>query len=213
LVEKNNVKQRRAVGTQPYRQNYKYLKTRKMKITKEKFVSAEYELYVDARVEGAELELMERATAAEPLKFIFGVGMMLPKFEEALDGLEAGNLFEFTVETDDAYGDYYDERILNLDRSVFEINGKFDEEMIYEGNVVPLMDTEGNRMLAEILAVGEATVRVDLNHPLAGERLHFKGKVLEVRDATMQELASIIGGGCGSSADDSACGGCGGGCK
>ena len=185
-----------------------------MKITKDKFVSAEYELYVDARVEGAELELMERATADEPLKFIFGVGMMLPKFEEVLNGLEAGDLFEFTVETDDAYGEYFDDRILNLDRSVFEIDGKFDEEMIYEGKVVPLMDTEGNRMMAEILAVGEATVRVDLNHPLAGERLHFTGKILEVRDATMQELASIVGSGCGSHSDDSGCGGCGGGgCK
>ena len=174
-----------------------------MKITTNKFVSAEYELYVDARTEGAELELMERATAEQPLTFIYGVGLMLSKFEEALYGLEEGSLFELVVEPDDAYGEYDDERILNLDRSVFEINGKFDSEMIYEGNIVPLMDTEGNGMNAEILAVGEVTVRVDLNHPLAGERLHFKGKILEVRDATMQELASIISGGCCS---DSGCG-------
>lgn len=183
-----------------------------MKITTNKFVSAEYELYVDAEKEG-ELELMERATADEPLSFIFGIGMMLPKFEENLFGLKAGDTFDFTINNEDAYGPYIDEHVIDLDRSVFEIDGKLDEEMIFAGNVVPLMDTEGNRLSAEIIEVGKDKVKVDLNHPLAGETLHFKGKVLEVRDATEQEIASITGGGgCGCGCDSSDCGseeGCG----
>ena len=175
-----------------------------MKITANKSVSAEYELYVDGETEG-ELELMERATAEQPLSFIYGVGMMLPKFEENICGLATGDKFDFTIENEDAYGPYEDENVLDLDRSIFEIDGKLDEEVVFEGNVVPLMDNEGLRINAQVVEVTDTHVKVDLNHPLAGENLHFKGSILEVREASEKELAALQGGGgcgCGS-------GGCG----
>lgn len=175
-----------------------------MKITANKSVSAEYELYVDGETEG-ELELMERATAEQPLSFIYGVGMMLPKFEENIFGLATGDKFDFTIENEDAYGPYEDENVLDLDRSIFEIDGKLDEEVVFEGNVVPLMDNEGHRINAQVVEVTDTHVKVDLNHPLAGENLHFKGSILEVREASEKELAALHGGGgcgCGS-------GGCG----
>ena len=175
-----------------------------MKITANKSVSAEYELYVDGETEG-ELELMERATAEQPLSFIYGVGMMLPKFEENIFGLATGDKFDFTNENEDAYGPYEDENVLDLDRSIFEIDGKLDEEVVFEGNVVPLMDNEGHRINAQVVEVTDTHVKVDLNHPLAGENLHFKGSILEVREASEKELAALQGGGgcgCGS-------GGCG----
>lgn len=188
-----------------------------MKITSNKSVSAEYELYVDGEAAG-ELELMEKATEQQPLSFIYGVGMMLPKFEENLFGLEAGAAFDFTINTEDAYGEYDDESVLDLERGIFEIDGKIDEQMIFAGNVVPLMDNEGNRVNAQVVSVNDTHVKVDLNHPLAGENLHFKGKVIEVREATEKELAALMGGGgcgscgcgdggCGSgSCDDEGCG-------
>lgn len=192
-----------------------------MKITANKAVSAEYELYVDGEVDG-ELELMEKATNEQPLSFIYGVGMMLPKFEENLFGMQAGDKFDFTISTEDAYGEYEDENVLDLDRAIFEIDGKIDEEVIFEGNIVPLMDNEGNRINAQVVSITDAHVKVDLNHPLAGENLHFKGSVIEVREATEQELAALMGGGgcgscgcgdggCGSGeCDDDSCGsGCG----
>lgn len=196
-----------------------------MKITADKSVSAEYELFVDGEVEG-ELELMEKATAEQPMSFIYGVGMMLPKFEENLFGKETGDKFEFTINSEDAYGEYDDESVLDLDRAIFEIDGKLDEEMIFEGNVVPLMDNEGNRVNAQVVTVTDKHVKVDLNHPLAGENLHFKGTILEVREPTEKELAAITGGGCGSGCGDGGCsdsgcgcddkdeksGGCGSGC-
>lgn len=168
-----------------------------MKITANKSVSAEYELYVDGEVEG-ELELMEKATEQQPLNFVYGVGMMLPKFEENLFGMQVGDKFDFVINCEEAYGEYDDDSVLDLDRSIFEIDGKLDEEMIFEGNVVPLMDSEGNRVNAQIVNVSDSYVKVDLNHPLAGENLHFKGSVLEVREATEKELAALMGGGCGS---------------
>ena len=177
-----------------------------MKITANKSVSAEYELYVDGEVEG-ELELMEKASAEQPLSFVYGVGMMLPKFEENIFGMQVGDKFDFVIENEDAYGPYDDESVLDLDRSIFEIDGKLDEEMIFEGNVVPLMDGDGNRINAQVVSISDTHVKVDLNHPLAGENLHFKGSVLEVREATEKELAAIMGGGCGCGS-----GGCGSGC-
>jgi len=181
-----------------------------MKITANKLVSAEYELYVDGEADG-ELELMEKATAEQPLSFIFGVNMMLPKFEEYLFGLEAGETFDFVINNEDAYGQYDDESVMDLERSIFEIDGKLDEEMIFEGNVVPLMDNDGNRVNAQVVKVSDTHVSVDLNHPLAGENLHFKGTVLDVREATEKELASLNNeGGCGNGCE----GGCGdGGCS
>ncbi len=184
-----------------------------MKITANKTVLAEYELFVDGEKDG-ELELMEKATKEQPLNFIYGVGMMLPKFEENLFGMEAGSAFDFVINNEDAYGQYDDESVLDLERAIFEVDGKLDEEMIFEGNVVPLMDNEGNRINAQIVSVNDTHVKVDLNHPLAGENLHFKGTVIEVREATEKELEALSGGGC-SGCGDGGCGdgGCGdGGC-
>lgn len=179
-----------------------------MKITANKSVSAEYELFVDGEKEG-ELELMEKATVQEPLSFIFGLGMMLPKFEENLFGMQVGDKFDFVIKTEDAYGLYDDESVLDLERAIFEIDGKLDEEMIFEGNVVPLMDNDGNRVNAQVVTITDTHVTVDLNHPLAGENLHFKGSVLEVRDATEKEIAALSGGcgcGCGDGCGEGGCG-------
>jgi FKBP-type peptidyl-prolyl cis-trans isomerase SlyD len=176
-----------------------------MKITANKSVSAEYELFVDGETEG-ELELMEKATAEQPLTFVYGVGMMLPKFEEHLFGLATGDKFEFTLNVEDAYGEYEDANVIDLDRSIFEVDGQLDEKVIFAGNVVPLMDSEGNRLNAQVVEVSSTSVKVDLNHPLAGETLHFKGSVLEVHEATEEELNAIFGGGGGCGCGSGGCG-------
>ncbi len=165
-----------------------------MKIEPNRVVNVEYELFVTT--EKNELELMERATAENPLNFIYGVGMMLPKFEANLFGLSANDTFEFVLQKEDAYGEYEDERVVELERSVFEIDGKLDESIVFEGNVVPLMDSEGNRLQGQVAKVTDTHVTIDLNHPLAGETLTFKGKVLDVREATEKDL-QVLQGGCG----------------
>ena len=100
-----------------------------MKITANKFVAVTYDLNVG---EGEERELMERATAETPLKFIFGTGAMLPAFEDALKGLEVGDKFNFSITPADAYGEYVEEHVLDLPKNIFEVDGKFDSEMIKE---------------------------------------------------------------------------------
>ena len=184
-----------------------------MKIAANKFVSVTYDLNVG---EGGEQELMERASVEAPLSFIFGTDSMLPAFEKALAGLEVGGKFDFSLSPADAYGEYDEEHVLDLPKHIFEVDGKFDDEMIQEGNTVPMMDSTGNRLNGSVLEVGEDTIKMDFNHPLAGETLHFKGSVVEVREATDAELASLMGGGgcgCGSGGCGShEGGGCGDGC-
>lgn len=177
---------------------------------KKSFVALTYDLYVG---EENEKELMEQATEEQPLTFYTGLGMMLDKFEAEIAPLKVGDSFDFVIPVDDAYGEYEDEKIIELPKNIFEVDGAIDEEMIAEGNMVPLVDSEGNRINASIVSVGEDIVTVDINHPLAGEDLHFVGKVIEMREATEEELKAVFSSGCGCGSGGCDSGDCGsGGC-
>lgn len=188
-----------------------------MKITTNKYVAVTYDLYVG---EGEERELMERATEEVPLKFIYGIGMMLPAFESALKELEEGAAFDFTIAPEDGYGVYQEDYVVELPKNIFEVDGKFDSEMIVEGNLVPMMDANGNQMNGVVNEVKEDVVIMDFNHPLADETLHFSGKVIDVHEPTAEEIAALTSpaGGCGCDDCGSDCGdhsqngGCGCGC-
>ena len=177
-----------------------------MKISANKFVAVTYDLYVG---EGEERELMEKATREVLLKFIYGTGSMIQAFEDALMGLESGAGFDFTIAPENAYGEYKEDYVLDLPKNIFEVDGKFDSEMIQEGRTVPMMDSNGNRMNGSVLEVRDDVVVMDFNHPLAGETLHFKGEVIDVHDPTAEEIAAMTApaGGCGCGCDS-----CGGGC-
>lgn len=170
-----------------------------MKISDNKFVSITYDLTVG---EGEEQELMERATAEQPLEFIFGTNSMLKSFENNLFGLSKDDKFKFTLTPEEAYGEFYEERVIDLPKNIFEVDGKIDEEMLFEGNTLPMMDADGNRLTGSIVSIAEDTVTMDFNHPLAGETLQFEGEVIEVREPTNKEIAALMhehegcGGGC-----------------
>ncbi|MFO7938714.1 MAG: peptidylprolyl isomerase, partial [Bacteroidales bacterium] len=80
-----------------------------------------------------------------------------------------------------------DEAILDLPRHIFEVDGKIDEEIIKVGNVVPMQDKDGNKFNGIILEMKDDAIKVDFNHPLAGDDLFFQGEVMEVRDANEEE--------------------------
>jgi FKBP-type peptidyl-prolyl cis-trans isomerase SlyD len=121
---------------------------------------------------------MESTTPQNPFTFYSGMGMVLEDFENAIMACQVDDTFDFTIPANRAYGEYDDDSVIDLPKSIFEIDGKIDEEILFEGNIVPLQDSEGNRINASVVSVGTDTVTVDLNHPLAGENLHFVGKVL-----------------------------------
>ena len=178
-----------------------------MTISKDKVVSVIYELKTD--LSG---EIIEKAAAETPLTFLCGAGQMLEKFEANLMGLEAGAAFDFKLATEEAYGLASEEAVIDLPKNIFEVNGEFDSEVIKVGNVVPMQDNSGRRMNGIVLELTDATIKMDFNHPLAGDDLFFKGEVLEVRNATEEEMKEAYApqGGCDSGSCDT--GGCGSGC-
>lgn len=193
-----------------------------MKISANKYVSLAYDLNVG---EGDDRELMESATAENPLEFIFGTNSMLEAFEEQLDGLSEGDTFSFKLTPEQAYGDYDESKIIELPINIFEVDGKVDDEMLVEGNTLPMMDASGNRLMGSVVSVDDKVVTMDFNHPLAGEIMHFEGTVKGVREASPEEIAALFsaggcdcgsgGCGCGDGMESSGCGsgGCGSGCS
>ena len=189
-----------------------------MIVENEKVVTATYEMFVDG--ENGQEELMERATTDHPLVYCHGIGMMLPKFEEALAGKQKGDKFDFRIDRTDAYGEYDEEGVLDLDRKMFfNGDGEFDSERVYVGAIVPMNTVDGQVVNAQILEISKDKVTIDLNHPLAGENLHFVGEIIDLRDVTPAELDALrhphkcggCHGSCNSSCGDS-CDSCGGGC-
>ena len=173
-----------------------------------KYIAVAYKLYT---VDNGESELVEEATDKEPFQFISGYGITLDAFEKEIAGLEKGAEFDFTLQKDEAYGDYEQEHVLDLDKEIFCINGHFDRERIYKDAIVPLQNEDGNRFLGKVVSVGNDKVRIDLNHPLAGKTLNFKGHVVESREATNEEIQGLInrmsgeGCCCGGHHDDGGC--------
>ena len=194
-----------------------------MQVSDNKYVTVTYDLNVG---EGEERELMERATAQQPLEFIFGTNSMLEAFENQLRDLSEGDPFSFRLTPEEAYGDYDETKVIELPKNIFEIEGKIDGEVLFEGNTLPMMDASGNRLMGSVVSIGDEVVTMDFNHPLAGEIMHFEGTVMGVRDASAEEIAALFsGGGCGcgcgsgeeggcgcGSADEGQAGGCGCGC-
>lgn len=173
------------------------------------FVAVSYTLYT---VDGEKKEKIEEAPASKPFEFITGFGVTLDEFEKQIAQLDKGADFEFQLSKEQAYGDFEQERVLDLDRSIFQINGHFDHENIFEGAVVPLQNEDGNRFYGRVLEIGADKVKMDLNHPLAGKTLCFFGKVIDKREATNQEIQNLVNFlsgehscGCGCGCDD--CGG------
>ncbi|TWV14803.1 peptidylprolyl isomerase [Bacteroidaceae bacterium HV4-6-C5C] len=173
-----------------------------------KYITVAYKLY---SIENGERDFEEEATPEHPFQFISGLGLTLELFEKEVKHLQKGDKFDFTIACADAYGEYDDDHVIELPKQIFEIDGKFDSERIVEGNVIPLMTAEGQRINGTVSEVKTDVVVMDMNHPLAGCDLNFVGEIVESRAATNEELEEIVksmsGGGCSCGSDGCGCGG------
>jgi FKBP-type peptidyl-prolyl cis-trans isomerase SlyD len=156
-----------------------------MEVSKNKVVSLIYEL----RVDNHDGELIETVDRNSPLTFLFGTGSLLPKFEEYLAGKKVGDLFDFNLSSEEAYGSFDEDSVIKVPLKAFEIDGKIDYELVKVGNKIPMQDGEGHRLTGLVKTIDTESVTMDFNHPLAGNRLFFKGEITEIRNATEEELS------------------------
>lgn len=174
-----------------------------------KLIAAQYQLFTIS--DNGERKLVEETTKEQPFVFITGFDAALDALEERLENLNRGDKFDFELDKEKAFGEYEPSRVIELNKEMFIVDGQFDSKNIFKGAQIPLKNEDGNFFIGTVLEIGDAAVRVDLNHPLAGKKLNFKGYIIENREATKDEIKTMLshmnGGGCGGD-----CGGCESGC-
>ena len=142
-------------------------------------VSLDYSLRLDSGEE------IDRSSDDEPLQFIQGREQIIPGLENALYGMIVGDEKLVTISPEDGYGEYESENFVIMPRDSFPP----DIELIV-GESLFVRDSESDQEYSAYIAeVGDESVKLDFNHPLAGERLHFKVRIVALRDATTEELA------------------------
>lgn len=178
-----------------------------METNNNKFIRLSYSLYDVTKGGDGEEVLLEQTAPDRPFIFISGMGVTLPAFEQQVVNLAQGEEFDFVLTPDQAFGERFEERVIELDKQIFTINGKFDDEHVRVNTIVPLNNEDGQRFNAVVKEITDSKVKVDLNHPLAGMMLNFCGEVLESREATVEEVAKMAQ----MLSGEGGCGGCGGG--
>jgi len=127
-------------------------------------------------------DVVDSSRDGEPLPYIHGIGALVPGLESELDGKLAGDSVVVTIQPEEGYGHKVPELIQSVPREVFQFDGEIEVGMRFQA------ETDNGVELVEVVAVDDETVTVDANHPLAGETLNFDVDVVEVRDATDEEV-------------------------
>lgn len=138
-----------------------------------------YSIYVEG-------QLVETVSAEEAIEYLHGWDNVVPGLEAALEGKQAGDEFDVTVTPENGYGEYDEEMIEEIPLEEFE----FDEVdvQLEPGMEVEMLDEDGDIVEGTVLEIRDGLAVVDLNPPLAGKTIRYAGQVLDVRDATEEEL-------------------------
>lgn len=147
-----------------------------MKVSLNKVVAIHYKL---TNNEGT---VLDSSDGRGPLNFIHGLGHLIPGMEEGLDGKEVGSKFQLKVSPEKGYGNYQNEMVQQVPVSAFA-GQEIKVGMQFEAG------TDEQRFLVNIKSIEAETVTVDGNHPLAGVELNFDIEVIEIREATDDEIA------------------------
>jgi FKBP-type peptidyl-prolyl cis-trans isomerase SlyD len=150
-----------------------------VKIEKHKVVSIHYTLKGD----DGEVIDTSRREGGQPLNYIQGIGNLIPGLEAVLEGKESGNSLEVSIEPTEAYGEFQESLVKQVPRSAFEVAKDLQVGMRFQSQ-----GEQGNMQLFTISKVEEDNITINGNHDLAGQRLHFDVEVMEVRDASQEEL-------------------------
>ncbi|SDU24216.1 FKBP-type peptidyl-prolyl cis-trans isomerase [Halopseudomonas salegens] len=149
-----------------------------MQVTANKAVSIDYTLSNDSG------DVLDSSNGGAPLVYLHGAGNIIPGLEKALEGKQQGDEVKVSVEPAEAYGEFNSELVAVLGRHMFEGVDTLEEGMQFHAS-----GPDGSMQIVTIKAVEGDEVTVDGNHPLAGQRLNFEVKVVDIRDANEEELA------------------------
>ncbi|MGW5110284.1 FKBP-type peptidyl-prolyl cis-trans isomerase [Nocardia sp. NPDC004123] len=149
-----------------------------MSIAADKVVSIEYTLKAD------DGEVLDTSVGEAPLVYLHGADNIVPGLEQALEGKSTGDELVVVVEPEDAYGEYLAELVSAVPRDMFEGVDELEPGMEFHAEA-----PDGDSQIVIVRQVEGDEVTIDANHPLAGQRLHFTVKVVDIRDASEDELA------------------------
>ena len=128
-------------------------------------------------------EVFDTNIGGEPLVFLVGHGNMIEGFEQEMLGAAVGEVREFTLTPERAYGHRDDANVQSIPRS------QFPEGMELEAGAVLGAQSDQGPIQFTVVEVGDEFVTADFNHQMAGQTLHFTVEVIEIREATSDELA------------------------
>lgn len=149
-----------------------------MTVAKDKVVGVIYTLTDDQGT------VVDTNKGQEALEFIQGHGMMIPGFEKALEGATEGQTLAFSVTPEEGYGESNEDFIIEVPRSAFP-----EDEEVQVGWQVTGTTPDGQMQAFRVLEVSDEKIKLDANHPLAGQNLNFEVEVVSLRDASEQELS------------------------
>ena len=148
-----------------------------MQISNQKVVSIDYTLTDDQNA------VIDSSEDSEPLAYIQGIGSLIPGLENALEGKSAGDELSVSIQPDQAYGERDEALVQTVPREHFD-----GVENLQEGMQFRASSDDDENMVVTVVNIEGDQVTVDGNHPLAGQTLNFEVAVVEVRDATSEEL-------------------------
>ena len=129
-------------------------------------------------------DILDSNKGNSPLEFIVGAKSIIPGLENEIKGYEKGQNGKVQVSAKDAYGEYNEEAKEVLPKEQFE------GIELTEGLTLYGQTEDGNSIPAKVLEFDEKEVTIDYNHPLAGKDLEFDVTLLDVRDASEDEISS-----------------------
>jgi len=129
-------------------------------------------------------QVIDSSTGGDPLTYLHGARNIIPGLENALEGKQAGDQLNVRIEPAEAYGERDDRLVQMVPREMFEDSSEIQVGMQFHSG-----DPEGNVTVVTVTHITDDTVTVDANHPLAGVPLTFAVTVVDVRDASAEEMS------------------------
>lgn len=148
-----------------------------MQVEKNKVVYFYYTLRLDSG------ELFDSTAARKPLRILVGHHQVIPGLEKAIMGMKVGDKKDGIIEPMDAYGFKKDKLVKAYPRNIIPQN-----IALYIGRTLGVKKKNGRKLKVVVKSFNETEVVLDSNHPIAGEKLNFRTKIVQIRDATPREL-------------------------